>query len=434
MANEAALIQKSTLLDKISIGPHHRMSIFLIVIGMLTILPAVQGYNDGARMATIQSIVENHTLSIDHSVFSDGHDKVYINGKFYAHQPVLTAVLGAVIYYPLYHLGIELDYGWNLAYYLITLLTVKLFWYLGLKAFYAVLESLGVKEKEGLLLTLALGLGSLYFSWSSTFTNHVISASSLMIGFYFLQRAKTEANAFWSLFLAGLFISLGGSLDLAILVFYAGFGVYVLFQRYSFKSTLGYILPLVLTVFPTFLTYDLISGSFLPFSVVRDYFIYPDSPWQNNHLLTGVQVKSGWYLVRYSFQALIGKKGFLLHNPMSLLALPLLGEEIWKRGKLKKEALVISICSVVVIGYYLLASQDYSGFAYSIRWFVPLLPLWFVFLYRGFLVERPRFRKLFPPVFLASVIVASVGLIDPWTTIVTGIPFLDNLITLMLGI
>jgi len=112
----------------------------------------------------------------------------------------------------------------------------------------------------------------------------------------------------------------------------------------------------------------------------------------------------------------------------------LLVEEIWKRGKLKIEALVIMICSVIVIGYYLLASQDYSGFAYSIRWFVPLLPLWFVFLYRGFRMERPRFRKLFSPVFLTSVIIASVGLIDPWTTIVTGVPFFDNLITLMLGI
>jgi len=434
MSNEATLTQKTSLLDKISIGPHRRMSIFLILIGMLTILPAVQGYNDGARMATIQSIVEDHTLSIDQSVFSDGHDKVFINGKFYAHQPVLTAVLGAAIYYPLYHLGIELDYGWNLAYYLITLLTVKLFWYVGLKAFYAVLKLLGVKENEGLLITLALGLGSLYFSWSSTFTNHVISASSLVIGFYFLLKAKTESNAFWSLFLAGLFISLAGALDLAILVFYAGFGVYVLFQRHTFVAKLGYILPLVLTVLPTFLTYYLISGSFLPFSVVRDYFIYPDSPWQNNHLLTGVQVKSGWYLLRYSFNALIGKKGFLLHNPMSLLALPLLVEEIWKRGKLKIEGLVIIICSVIVIAYYLLASQDYSGFAYSIRWFVPLLPLWFVFLYRGFRMERPRFRKLFSPVFLVSVIIASVGLIDPWTTIVTGVPFFDNLITLMLGI
>ena len=52
-----------------------------------------------------------------------------------------------------YHLGIELDYGWNLAYYLITLLTVKLFWYVGLKAFYAVLELLGVKEYDGFRIT-----------------------------------------------------------------------------------------------------------------------------------------------------------------------------------------------------------------------------------------------------------------------------------------
>jgi len=420
--------------EKISLGNNRRFSLFLILIGLMTINPQVQEFSDGARMATIQSIVEEHTLSIDQSVFADGHDKVFIGGRYYAHQPVLTAVLGAVVYYPLYHLGIELDYGWNLAYYLIMLFTVKIFWYLGLKAMFGILGYLEVPEKEALHLTLALGLGSLYFSWSSTFTNHVISASALIIGLYFLIRAKHESKTFGKYFLTGLFISLAGAVDHALLLFYIGFGFYILVQRHPLKNFFGYLLPSLLTVFPTFLTYYTISGSFLPFSVVRDYFIYPDSPWQNNNLLTGMQFKSGWYLMKYSFHALIGKKGFLLHNPLSLMALPLLVEEIRKGNKLRKEAIVIGITSALIVTYYLLASQDYSGFAYSIRWFVPLLPLWFIFLYRVFLPDRPKLQKWFSRLLLISVVVASVGLIDPWTKIVTGVPFIDNLIILMLGV
>jgi hypothetical protein len=38
------------------------------------------------------------------------------------------------------------------------------------------------------MLTVALGIGSLYLTWSSVFINHSLAASSLIIGFNFFAK------------------------------------------------------------------------------------------------------------------------------------------------------------------------------------------------------------------------------------------------------
>jgi len=422
------------ILRRISIGEHRTISIILILIAILTINPQAHGFNDSSRMATIQSLVENHTLSIDQSDFFDGYDKVFINGRYYSDKPVFTALFGAAVYYPLFLLGIELGNGWNLAYYLITLFTVKLFWYMGLKVFYDVLRFTEIEKKDRLYITLALGIGTLFFTWSSTFNNHVLSASLLIFGLYFLLDLNQSVKPIWKSFLAGLCFSLAGVQDHTMLVFYGIFGLYLLFQRRSFVIILGYSFPLVFTVLPTLVINYAASGNVIPFYLVKEYYLYPDYPSLEGNLFTGMQLKVGWDLVDYSFTSLVGKKGFLIHNPLTFIALPLMYEEIRKKGRFWREAIVLGFSSLVVIIIYLLTSDDYSGFAYSIRWFVPLLPLWFIFLYRVFLPDRPKLQKWFSRLLLISVVVASVGLIDPWTKIVTGVPFIDNLIILMLGV
>lgn len=422
------------LFDRIAIGGQRRLTIFLLLIGMVTILPAVQGFNDSSRMATIQALVEDHTFAIDQSDFFEGFDKVYIDGHYYSDKPVFTALFGAVVYYPLYYLGITLGRGWNLAYYLITLFTVKLLWFLGIKTFYNILGQVNIKEKSRLQLTVALALGSLYFSWSATFNNHVLSAALLLFGLYFFLKEQPAVGNFWNYLLAGLFFALAGVQDFTIMTFYACFGVY-LFVRDAFqKEKLAYLLPILVTVLPTLWINYVISGSIIPFYLVKEYYLYPEYPNLEGNLFTGMELKQGWDLVRIAIEFLFWKKGFLLHNPLTLLAIPLMGLVIIRKEKLWKEALVITISSLVVIIAYMLTSLDYGGFTYSIRWFVPLLPFWYLFLYPIFTQEHPKLQKAFSVLFILSVVIASVGLIDPWTTVITGVPFLDNLISLMLRV
>ena len=81
----------------------------------------------------------------------------------------------------------------NLAYFLVTLLTVKLFWMSGLYCFYRLSRETDLSLAGSLRLTLALGVGSLHLTWSSTFNNHFLAASSLIIGFSLFDRAAREA-------------------------------------------------------------------------------------------------------------------------------------------------------------------------------------------------------------------------------------------------
>ena len=104
---------------------------------------------------------------------------------------------------PLYRVGITLHKGISLAYYLVTLVTVKVFWLLGAIAFFELLRFTGLDEEKRLLGALALGVGSL-FTWSSTFNNHEL-ASILSIGFYFFLKGRYEAASGRNLAVAGFF-------------------------------------------------------------------------------------------------------------------------------------------------------------------------------------------------------------------------------------
>ena len=87
-------------------------------------------------------------------------------------------------------------------------------------------------------------------------------------------------------------------------------------------------------------------------------------------------------------------------------------------------------CSLILIGYYAVTSTNYGGGSYSIRWFVLLLPLMFVFLYPVFkntdgeqslgvssdLDENCSACFPFPPRLLTivmklSIVIACIGLI-----------------------
>ncbi len=400
----------------------------LVILAMVTIMPRVTCWNDASRMATVQSLVEKQSFIIDSSVFVNTGDKVFIKGHFYSDKLTLPSMLGAVIYLPLHYTGLKLSYGWNLAYYLIILLTVKLFWLFGLVAFYFSLEYCNLDDKGRLWLTAALGFASLYFTWSSTFNNHSLAASQLIIGFYFLLKAKFSGSPGKNLFFSGFFLSLAGATDVPIGLFYVLFSFYIIFNPDLRKKIGFYLIPVFFTVFPTFIVNYYISGSFVPVKMVKAYFQYPFSPWVGSNNLSGMKINQGMFFLSYSFHTLIGKNGFLLYNPLLFLALPYLVRETGKNHKFRFEALIISIASIIIVLYYLLFTNNYGGSSYSIRWFVPLLPLLFFFIHPFFENFTLIKKRIFLTLFSISSIISCIGLITPWSSsFLSKIPLLSNL-------
>ncbi|MFT3860239.1 hypothetical protein [Micropruina sp.] len=357
-----------------------RVFVLLALVGMLTISPRAWGWNDASRMATIQSIVERGTLAIDGTDFHT-MDKVSIGGQFFSDKPATPQLAGAMVYAPLRAAGIELHTGWSLAYYLITLLTVKLLWWLSLIAFYKALGYTGLTQSRRLLLTTALGVGTLALTWSATFNSHSWAASWVTIGLLFLLRARTGTRPTASAFGGGLAFGLAGGADIATLALPVAFGCSLAFDRWLRRRLWAYATGLALALAPWLVTNYAISGGLVPVQLVARYFLFPGSPWTPEQL-TGAQMNSGAALAGYSFSLLFGGRGFLLYNPLALLAIPLLLREFSKRRRFAVEALATTGASMLIFGYYALWSNNFSGASYSIRWFVPLLPLWIFFCTR----------------------------------------------------
>jgi hypothetical protein len=417
-------------------APHVRLILLLVLIAVGATHHSSMSWNDDSRMATIQSLVESHSLVIDHSDFVGTGDKAFVNGHFYSEKPPMPAVLGALVYFPLYQAGIQLHPGTNVAYFLITLLTIGGCWIAGTLVFFASLRFTGLDPERRLLATLALAFGSLYFSWATTFNNHEMAAGFLAIGFYFLLRGRFgEGSIPNNLAIAGLFLSLAGTVDIPTAVFYAAFFLYVLRDPTLRRYSVYYLLPIAVTVVPALAMNFSIHHSILPIQIVRSYFEYPGSPWHGSASLSGMNANTGRFLGSYAFRTLISEKGFLVYNPFLIIALWGLGREIVRKGSFRHEGIAIAAGSVCILFYYWIMTDNFGGWSYSIRWFIPLLPLLLFFLFPFFRALNARRRAVFNGLLGVSALIACVGAINPWSALFyDDAPFLANIKQLIIHI
>jgi len=171
-----------------------------------------------------------------------------------------------------------------------------------------------------------------------------------------------------------------------------------------------------------------IHHSILPIQIVRSYFEYPDSPWLGSEHLSGMNSNGVQFLLPYAFQTLIGPKGFLIYNPFLAIALGGLTREIWRRGRFFYEGVAVAAGSTCLALYYWLMTNNYAGWSYSIRWFVPMLPLLLFFLFPYFETFNSRRRAWYNVLLGVSAVIACVGALNPWSALVyNDIPFVANI-------
>ena len=78
---------------------------------------------------------------------------------------------------------------------------------------------------------------------------------------------------------------------------------------------------------------------------------------------------------------------------------------------------MILTASAILSLYYFLMSSNFSGWSYSIRWFVPLLPGFFFYLFDlENSLTTPLQRNLFKGLVAVSVLIALIGVINPWSS------------------
>lgn len=358
------------------------VSIFLIVFFTRF---QTASWNDGSRFATIQNLVENHSFSIDHSLFFT-FDKVYINGHFYSDKPPLFSMVATLPYYFFHITGHNfVDHPRSFVFLTnIFILFLPLTIFVCCLYFYLQKYSDFSKDKS-LLLALFFCLGTAIFPFATVLTNHF--PATLLVGFSTLILFyKIEEINYYFVFLSGILLGLGATFDLGVIFISASFFLYVLFlkgfKKESFKLLFyyssGFIIPILIH---WWFNYG-ITGDILPASMHPEFFIYSGSKFTKDNLTgSGPVVHSFVQWIKYVWLLTFGKHGVFSHNPLiafglvSTLYFLFIGN---KKIRYFCASVVFSVLSLVL--YYSLYGQGAGGGSYTVRWLLILTPLFFPIL------------------------------------------------------
>jgi hypothetical protein len=243
-----------------------------------------------------------------------------------------------------------------------------------------------------------------------------------------LLKARFEARTRRDLAVAGFFLALAATADIPTSIFYVVFFLYLVRDPKLRKNCGFYLLPLSLTVLPALaMTYS-IHHSVLPVQIFRSYFEYYGSPWIGSSELSGMGTNDAPFFVRYALLTLFGPKGFLIYNPFLAVALWGLAREIRKKEAFYHEGIAVAGASIALALYYWLTTNNYGGSSYSIRWFVPLIPVLLFFLYPFLEDFNGRRAMQFRALLGVSILIAFVGAINPWSQVIySEAPFIANI-------
>lgn len=382
--------------------------------------------NDKSRWATVKALVENGTYVIGYREYPDGgNPKVFtptgivaqpmyrsldivlrpldaadtgkpVKKEFYSSKPPLFATALAGEYWVIRKLlGWEIDRDRWLVIptILLTVNVIPFAVYLLLIA--RLIEATGATHFGRLLAFTTACFGTFLLTFSGTLNNHLPAAFCVLFASYPLLRAVVESRDMGpSGYLAcGFFAALAACLDLPAAAFLAGLGVPLLVARP--RNTVLFFLPgAIVPVIGLFACNYAALGQWLPAysEFGGPWYNFEGSHWAKKGTLAakGIDFATETKDV-YAFHLLFGHHGWFSLTPVFLLSVyTLVTLGIRSAADLKRMrpsgkgspwtlplfASMTLAVSVVVIGFYVVRTNNYGGFTSGPRWLFWLIPLW----------------------------------------------------------
>jgi hypothetical protein len=155
------------------------------------------------------------------------------------------------------------------------------------------------------------------------------------------------------------------------------FGLWMLFQRLSWKNWLAFWLGTLIPLLVHALAVIPVTGDLKPGALHLEYFSWQSLKQQE--ILTSQLARENLqeYFI-YLYHLLVGQRGFFLHCPVALLGLWACLKRVFQPSVSASERGFTCSCfmaMLLVIGYYSAFSKTFGDFCYSIRWFLAFLPL-----------------------------------------------------------
>jgi hypothetical protein len=377
---------------------------------------------------TIQAIVEHQSFALDHTNYLGTIDKLSARGHFYTHKPLLLPIIGSVFYWPLWRAGLKLDGSTQVA--AEVLLTVSLIggsYLLAITAFYWAVGVVRLPASDRAALTGALAFSTLLLPFSTVLNGQAFAAHWITVGFACLLRSTEVRHGRLQMAIAGLAFAVATGVDHAAAAFVGTLTLCLVIRRRSVADIVMFGLPVVVVMAVALYVNWMLSGSPRPLSSQTELFFYPGSYWAGGEeALTGNRNSFG-FAVRYGIECLFGRNGFLWYNPILLLGLFCAIQEIRHRGPWWVEAAAVLCATAAIIVFYSLTSSNYSGWSYSIRWFLLFVAPGVFFVFRSLQRASARQHRLFITLAAAGLVIALVGCVDPWTPSSRYPAFIQNI-------
>jgi hypothetical protein len=397
------------------------------------------GWNDGSRLATVECLVDYHTLAIDRSIFvqppihslpiypaddpallRDGTgDKLLIHGQFYSDKSPVPALLMAGLYYLF-----EWTTSWtaqgrpDVFCYCMAISTSGLAYVIAVWCIYQLGSVLWLPVR--LAVTGSFAFATTALTYARYVNNHILLlgvVAVLLLGVCRLAKEESARKCLnWRL------LGLGGLAGLAYAIDLGAGPVFLLCTAALIAYRLGRPLPIIVFLAgaaPWLILHHTVNfavgGTFKPANAVAAYFDWPGCTF-NTQNMTGTwnHANIGHFLV-YAAALLFGKRGFIGHNLALYLTFPAIVALLHKKRAEFPELIFAGCCCGGVWLAYALTSNNSSGCCCSIRWFVPLLaPAYYVLLL--YLREYPRQLRNFLVLSAWGVVLAVLMWhAGPWT-------------------
>ncbi len=374
--------------------------------------------NDGSHYALTRAIVEKGSFEISgFSSYAEGNDIALRGDSKFSDRPPGTALVASLFYaaagrLPSPPAQLESRHDPDNPRLVYVMLLPSLAGAGAVLLLYLLLRELGVSSAGALMASLALGLGTAHWKYSSVLFSHALSSFTVLLAVYLALRATRHGPVGWLLPLA-----LGFILGYAVLVEYSNailvvvVVVYLLAHArrvaparpllYGFLLVMGGLVPAAFLAF-----YDKVNFGG-PFTLSYVYAV--NYPWAGSlsetfsfSLGRGLWAMLVWGEGGGWCDPTCYNQGLFLLSPVLLLSLVGLGRAFRRAPRL------LFLTTGLFIAYLLLFAKHRTlhGFTADGRYLVPFLGLWCVPL--GFFFDRAlRVRR---PVWRATVGLISYGL------------------------
>ncbi len=360
------------------------------IIGSLVVLAAAviavasahdftYGANDSSRLATVECLVDYHTLAIDHSAwFARTGDKIRPkpNGPFFSHQPPVLALQLAALYQMLqFAFGLRAAENKEAFCYLMTLFSSGLSYIVAVWCAYRLGRVVGLSPGWAVALTASLALATI----APVYTRHVnsslpILAVALAVLLNVTTLTPSSGKILGRLLLVGALVGFAYALEQptgGLLLVAASAATAWRLRRPSAVVWIA-LAALPWAVLHHAVVYSY-TGMIGPAAANPAFWDYPGSQF-DAHTLTGRWNHAGLGdFAVYAFLMLFGVHGFILSNPTLLLAVLAGAWAIWRLPTARVETICLGLWCLGVWLLYAALSTNYGGLCCSIRWFVPLL-------------------------------------------------------------